>query len=1092
MTKSSKPRHRPIPLKKQNQKDSQRRQRQGVEGHAKTKAKSKAKKYKSKLKDTFKADNNAKDGSIVHSSNVNAPPPWSMEVSNGGLQVDKVDDEMCAPGQSSQGQHQPMTVLASDSSTTSKRPAERTSPYIGHIHSVRQQPLPTNHESASHKSSSAPSFESVVASATSSSQPAFVDEPLQALKVSIKATQHLSFPSAQPSVSQSDFKSIVSPVTSSALNPAPAPSEATDATLPSSEELANFFTSLPPMPPVSPKQTNSPAVLLSTSKENSSSKDAAVTSNTSLCPTLLANTPASALSLSTSLSSAQCSIITQAKLPSSTAHTTGATRSPSKQKASKPKPTPSSIYQQLIADKKIVPRKSKGSDKKKPKKSRKAAQTVVNLPPSKSPESERPASLARSLSADKSGVKRSSKQGLSSKLSAPLCATFPTFMIPQMPLGGGTDSSVVVSPMWMGQGSFSTPMPAVSHVPLPLSVSATYNNVSGGVNNAWPPHDRSFNEVAPKITVGNDPLNLNNSSSVSQAGTNVQSMSTFGFGNLQRGSFYNQSFRGMPLIPGSNCPSSSATSSVPMTSSVDMATSHLPRSRSSSTSGGNVCAGDKKQHHIKTKSSKAAKNHSQVIAHKPVACQSLGFQNRSPSDVLPIVASSQPQSTGYHDQSRNTVPVPLHPHHDHQLVQLGPRSTHVRYTSNNASAIPSTKNTPTSTSTKPTPMSPPTYLPINKHGRFRFPSVSSSGEPAMSLTGLLKTEVTSTSPTCISIAGIYSTTPNQIAPNSSPSIPVVTTAHSSTTAFSQDVNSLEYRKFVLKKVHQWNEQKKVIQGRRESGGAMSPLSVDNASLNSPSNEYSVVSPRQIFNPFHLGIASDTITTVGICNTPTPGSDVSSVAWTNSAIDSATKVTSPLMGTPKLLTVGPPVPVSEVVSPSPSVTSPVSDKTVPKSEPLTSPAVSLITSDAVRTDSAVDENYNSSIVAPSVVFNAAFVGDISSMSRWELEQLYKHNVEKLEQQKKFISFLESRLKHVRQQHERLVAQKPTQSEVYQRFLSFVVEPETIADVPIVSSDRFGYGHLIKGPKNIDFNKVIKGGTFDRPLLNKKYDFYASFR
>ena len=45
--------------------------------------------------------------------------------------------------------------------------------------------------------------------------------------------------------------------------------------------------------------------------------------------------------------------------------------------------------------------------------------------------------------------------------------------------------------------------------------------------------------------------------------------------------------------------------------------------------------------------------------------------------------------------------------------------------------------------------------------------------------------------------------------------------------------------------------------------------------------------------------------------------------------------------------------------------------------------------------------------------------------------------------------------------------------------------------IVNGDKFGYGHLIDGSKSVDFNHVIKGGTFDRPVLNEKYDFYANF-
>ena len=149
------------------------------------------------------------------------------------------------------------------------------------------------------------------------------------------------------------------------------------------------------------------------------------------------------------------------------------------------------------------------------------------------------------------------------------------------------------------------------------------------------------------------------------------------------------------------------------------------------------------------------------------------------------------------------------------------------------------------------------------------------------------------------------------------------------------------------------------------------------------------------------------------------------------------------------------------------------------------------------DDILSVSYGSSIVAPSIMFNSAFMGDISSMSRWELEKLYKHNMEKLEQQKKFIRILEVQLKKIHEQHQSFGAHKPSQSEIYQRFLSFVVEPDLVPDVPIVSADKFGYGHLLKQTKGtsstptLDFHDVIKGGTSDRPILNEKYDFYANF-
>ena len=120
-----------------------------------------------------------------------------------------------------------------------------------------------------------------------------------------------------------------------------------------------------------------------------------------------------------------------------------------------------------------------------------------------------------------------------------------------------------------------------------------------------------------------------------------------------------------------------------------------------------------------------------------------------------------------------------------------------------------------------------------------------------------------------------------------------------------------------------------------------------------------------------------------------------------------------------------------------------------------------------------------------------------MSRLELEQLCKHNIEKLELQKKIISILEAQLKQVREQLKDFSTQKPTQSEVYQRFLPFIVEPKLIPDFSSIFSDKFGYDHLAKQPNDtstkptLDFNEVVKGGTYDRPVLSEKYDFYANF-
>ena len=227
------------------------------------------------------------------------------------------------------------------------------------------------------------------------------------------------------------------------------------------------------------------------------------------------------------------------------------------------------------------------------------------------------------------------------------------------------------------------------------------------------------------------------------------------------------------------------------------------------------------------------------------------------------------------------------------------------------------------------------------------------------------------------------------------------------------------------------------------------------------------------------------------------SEASAANATVSAPLSALSSSKPLpaFDSPSLLTAGPPVTFAETLLPnsSPSLSSSHSGKDLMS---MTSPTGLSVAGDATEVDDITTASYGSSIVSPGNAFNSESVDDISAMSHWELEQLYRHNMEKLEQQKKFISILEAQLKQI---HEQLhtTNQKPSQSDVYKHFLSFVVEPELVPDVPIVSSNKFGYGHLLKqssGAKAappLDFNEVVKGGTFDRPVMNEKYDFYANF-
>ena len=328
------------------------------------------------------------------------------------------------------------------------------------------------------------------------------------------------------------------------------------------------------------------------------------------------------------------------------------------------------------------------------------------------------------------------------------------------------------------------------------------------------------------------------------------------------------------------------------------------------------------------------------------------------------------------------------------------------------------------------------------------------------------------------------------------------------------MNSLEYRKLILKRVQQWNEHKqKMQQGHSERMGLKSPPIFFDGTMLSPTGGDAAHSGKLSSPGLRTALTSSSPGFTSPFKIPVSSSNASREC-------SPTTSTILALGSPKLLTVGPPVTFADTLAPRPTCTSnpPSSMKlkspsttctsVTPSTPDLKSPTmittsvtsptvVPSVVSSAVRMDDILTASYGCTMVAPSVVFNSSFMGDISSMSRWELEQLYKHNMEKLEQQKKFISILEAQLKQVREQHDSFSIQKPSQSELYQRFLSFIVEPKLIPDISSICSDKFGYGHLAKqsnGAKAkpaLDFNEVIKGGTFDRPVLNEKYDFYANF-
>ena len=102
--------------------------------------------------------------------------------------------------------------------------------------------------------------------------------------------------------------------------------------------------------------------------------------------------------------------------------------------------------------------------------------------------------------------------------------------------------------------------------------------------------------------------------------------------------------------------------------------------------------------------------------------------------------------------------------------------------------------------------------------------------------------------------------------------------------------------------------------------------------------------------------------------------------------------------------------------------------------------------------------------------------IGDFSRWELERLYVYNLAVLEHQWKYTKMLEKKLLKMEQES---VSKKPSKLEVYQRFLEFVVEPSPFPDSPTVNFPE------------LSSDEIELQGTFDKPILDKSHDFYASF-
>lgn len=118
------------------------------------------------------------------------------------------------------------------------------------------------------------------------------------------------------------------------------------------------------------------------------------------------------------------------------------------------------------------------------------------------------------------------------------------------------------------------------------------------------------------------------------------------------------------------------------------------------------------------------------------------------------------------------------------------------------------------------------------------------------------------------------------------------------------------------------------------------------------------------------------------------------------------------------------------------------------------------------------------VKPSLMVNAAYVGDFSSMSLWEMEQLYAYNKAALHRQKQLTKVIREQLSKMQQEEKVSQDRKLSQSDLYKRFLRFLVEPKCVLDCELSTPG-------IRRPTDI-----IEGGTYDKPRLKKEYDTYAS--
>ena len=120
------------------------------------------------------------------------------------------------------------------------------------------------------------------------------------------------------------------------------------------------------------------------------------------------------------------------------------------------------------------------------------------------------------------------------------------------------------------------------------------------------------------------------------------------------------------------------------------------------------------------------------------------------------------------------------------------------------------------------------------------------------------------------------------------------------------------------------------------------------------------------------------------------------------------------------------------------------------------------------------------VKPSLMVNAAYVGDFSSMSLWEMEQLYAYNKTALHRQKQLTKLIREQLVKMQQEEKVTQDRKLSNLDLYKRFLRFLVEPKCVLNCDLSSREA-----LPEKQTNI-----IEGGTFDKPRLKKEYDTYGS--